>query len=101
MLEGIERGTMTASESFGLLDDADPTLVYFVFKWLRTWYRDHPAAEGVLGRLGEVCSAHPSLTRKAKAGGEDSVVEWFEGTYGYKDLSAEELIEIVIEKLEG
>jgi len=101
ILEGIERGTMNASESFGVLDDADPTLVYFIFKWLRTWYRDHPAAEGVLGRLGAVCSAHPALTRKAKSGGEDPVVEWFESTYAYKDFTGSEFIDVVVEKLES
>jgi hypothetical protein len=101
MLEGIELGTMTATESFALLDEADPTLVHFIFKWLRKRYRDHAAADGVLGRLREVCSEHRSLTRKAKEGEEDAVVGWFESTYVYKDLEAAEFIDIVVEKLEG
>ncbi len=101
ILEGIERGTMNTSESFGALDDADPTLVYFIFKWLRESYRGHPAAEGVLGRLGEVCTAHPALTRKAKTGGEDPVVAWFEGTYAYRDFTGSAFIDVVVEKLES
>jgi hypothetical protein len=101
MLQGIEQGTMTAAESFAVLDEADPTLVYFIFKWLRKRYREHPAAEGVLGRLGSVVNAHRSLTRKAKEGEDDPIVGWFESTYSYKDLEAEEFIDIVVEKLEG
>lgn len=92
---------MDASESFGLLDEADPTLLHFMFKWLRKRYRDHDAADAVLGRLRAVCNEHRALTRKAKAGEDDPVVSWFEGTYQYKDLTAAEFIDIVVEKLEG
>ena len=101
MLEGIELGTMSPSESYVLLNEADPTLVYFIFKWLRKRYREHEAGDAVLGRLREVCNEHRSLTRKAKAGEEDPVVEWFEGSHSYKDLSSEEFIDLVVEKLEG
>lgn len=101
MLQGIEEGTMSAAESFDLLDEADPTLVYFMFKWLRKRYREHPAAQGVLGRLSEICNTYRAITRKAKAGEEDSLVGWFEGSYKYKDLEATEFIEIIVEKLEG
>jgi len=101
LLEGIELGTMTADESFRELSDADPTLVYFIFKWLRKRYREHPAAEGVLGRLAEVCNTHRSITRRAKEGEDDPVVGWFEGSYQYKDLDATEFIDLIVEKLEG
>lgn len=92
---------MTAPESYNLLEEADPTLVYFIFKWLRKRYRDHPAAQGVLGRLAEITNTHRSLTRKAKAGEEDPVVGWFESAHSYKDLDATEFIDIIVEKLEG
>jgi hypothetical protein len=101
MLEGIELGTMTPAESYAALEEADPTLVYFIFKWLRKRYRDHPAAEGVLGRLAEVCNTHRSLTRKAKQGEDDPVVGWFESTYAYQDLEAADFIDCIVEKLEG
>jgi hypothetical protein len=101
ILEGIELGTMDSSESYSHLRDADPALVYFMFKWLRKRYRDHEAATGVLGRLADVCNEHRDITRHAKAGEDDPIVMWFEGTYKYKDLTASEFIDIVVEKLEG
>lgn len=101
LLEGIELGTMTSDESYRELREADPTLVYLIFKWLRKRYREHPAAEGVLGRLAEVCNEHRDITRHAKGGEEDPVVGWFEGTYQYKDLDSTEFIDLIVEKLEG
>lgn len=101
ILEGIELGTMESSETYGHLRDADPTLIYFMFKWLRKRYREHEAATGVLGRLADVCNEYRDLTRLAKEGEEDPVVGWFESTYKYKDLTAEEFIDVIIEKLEG
>ncbi len=101
VLEGIELGTMSPDESFGELRDADPTLVYFMFKWLRKRYREHAAAEGVLGRLADLCNTHRSITRRAKEGEDDPVVGWFEGSYKYKDLDSSEFIDIIVEKLEG
>lgn len=92
---------MTADESYGQLREADPTLVYLMFKWLRKRYRDHAAAEGVLGRLSDVCARHRDITRHAKGGEDDPVVGWFESTYSYKDLEASEFIDLVVEKLEG
>lgn len=92
---------MTAGESYRELREADPTLVHLIFTWLRKRYRDHPAADGVLGRLAEVCAQHRDITRHAKAGEDDPVVGWFEGTYNYKDLEASEFIDLVVEKLEG
>ena len=101
LLEGIELGNMTTDESYREFMDADPTLVFFIFKWLRKRYKEHPAAEGVLGRLSELCNEHRDVTRRAKGGEEDPVVGWFEGTYRYKDLTSEEFIDLVVEKLEG
>ncbi len=101
VLEGIELGTMTADESYGELRDADPTLLYFMFKWLRKRYREHEAGAGVLGRLADVCNVHRELTRRAKEGEDDPVVGWFESSYKYKDLTAAEFIDLVVEKLEG
>lgn len=101
ILEGIELGTMESGETHSHLRDADPTLIYFMFKWLRKRYHEHEAAEGVLGRLSDVCNEYRDLTRRAKEGEDDPVVGWFEGSYKYKDLTAEEFIELIVEKLEG
>ena len=101
LLQGIELGKMTVSESYRELRDADPALVHFIFKWLRKRYRDDPAGDGVLGRLSRVCAEHRDITRHAKAGEDDPVVGWFEGSYSYKDLKGEEFIDIIVEKLEG
>ena len=101
ILEGIELGTMTADESHDLLVNEDPVLIYFMFKWLRKRYRDHIAAQLVLGRVNEIRNTYRSITRKAKEGEDDPVVAWFESTYAYKDLEGPEFIDIVVDKLEG
>ncbi len=102
MLNGIVEGAMTPDESFALLDKADPTLVYFILKWIKKhFHREHERVEEVRGRLSNVTANYRSLTRRAKAGEADPVVEWFEGTHRYRELPADEFIDIVIEKLEG
>lgn len=102
MLKGIELGLMTPEESHVLLEAADPTLVHFIFKWIKKHYhRDHEMADEVRRRLSDVLNSYRSLTRKAKAGEADPIVDWFEGTHKYRDLSAEEFIDVVVDKLEG
>jgi hypothetical protein len=101
ILESIENGTMSAAESFRLIEGADPTLVYFIFEWLKQSYSGHPAAEGVLGRLIALCSAYPAATKLAKEGQADLVVRWFEEAYQYRELGSREFIELIVEKLEG
>jgi hypothetical protein len=101
ILEGIENGSASAAESFQLIEEADPTLVYFIFTWLRSNYADHPAAEGVIGRVVEICSRYPAVTAQVKAGEADSVVTWFKESHRYRDLDSTEFIDLIIEKLEG
>jgi hypothetical protein len=102
LLDIVEQGTKTPAEAGRLLQDADPTLVYFIFTWLRERYpASHPAAEGVIGRLGEICEQYPGVTRQVKEGEADSVVTWFEDAYAYRDLDSRQFIELVVEKLEG
>ncbi len=101
MLEGIENGSLKVWQSRDLLQEADPTLAYFVFTWLRAHYPpSHPAAEGVLGRLAEIC-ADPAIPRRIKAGGADPLVEWFEEAYAYRDLDRAAFIDLIVDKLEG
>lgn len=100
ILEGIEHGTMTAAESFALVEDADPALVYLIFTWLRKHYADHDDPDAVIGRLADI-SSRGSMVDKVKEGQADPVVQWFEETYSYRKLEAKEFIELIIEKLEG
>lgn len=100
ILEGIEEGTMTASESIAIVEDADPALIYLIFTWLRKRYADHTNADAVIGRLVAV-SNRPSVAKLMKEGQEDPVVEWFEDGYSYRELDKNAFIEMIIEKLEG
>ena len=100
ILEGIEEGTMSASDSFALVEDADPALVYLIFTWLRKRYADHPNSDAVIGRLLAI-SDRGSIPAKMKEGQADPVVQWFEESYSYRDLDKQQFIELIIEKLEG
>ncbi len=101
ILEGIEEGTMSTQDSFALVEDADPALIYLIFTWLRKKYGpDNPASDGVLGRLLEI-SNRGSVPKKMKEGQADPVVEWFEDGYSYRELGSKEFIELIIDKLEG
>ncbi|MCH9687253.1 MAG: hypothetical protein K0V04_37815 [Deltaproteobacteria bacterium] len=101
ILEGIEQGSMTAAQSYGLIEDADPTLIYLIFTWLRKRYRKHEAAEAVVGRVLEILSLYPAVTRKVKEGEDDPVVAWFEDAYSYRNLDGPAFIALIVEKLEG
>ena len=101
ILDGIEQGTMSASDSAQLVDDADPALVYLLFTWLRNRYgASDPAADAVLGRLRAV-SQLGTIAKKMKDGQSDPVVEWFEDEHSYRDLGSKEFVAIIVEKLEG
>ena len=100
ILEGIEEGTMSASDSLALVEAADPALVYLIFTWLRKRYADHPNSEAVLGRLLAISNRGP-VSKMMKEGQADPVVQWFEESYSYRQLESKEFIELIIEKLEG
>ena len=68
---------MSAADSFSLVDDADPVLIYLIFTWLRKRYADHPNADAVIGRLLAI-SNKGSVRAKMKEGQVDVVVQWFE-----------------------
>lgn len=100
ILEGIEEGTMSATESFALVEEADPALVYLIFTWLRKRYADHPNADAVIGRVVAI-SGRGSMPKMMKEGQADPVVQWFEETHSYKALEKAEFIELIVDKLEG
>lgn len=102
MLMGIVDGTMMPDESNELLERADPALVYFLFKWIRKYYHgEREDSDGVRARLSELKNTYRALTRKAKDGEADPIVEWFEGAYRYRELDPVGFVDLVIEKLEG
>ena len=101
ILEGIENGTMTAAESFALIEDADPALIYLILTWLRRRYAGHDNADAVVGRVVAISDRYPAVTAKMKEGQADPVVEWFEDGYSYRELGSKEFIELIIDKLEG
>ncbi len=102
ILLGIAQASATADETFALLKDAEPVLVYFLFRWLKKYYhKDHDDYEFVKANLSDVRNSHRQLTRMAKDGEEDPLVEWFEGNYKYREMTAFEFIDLIIEKLEG
>ncbi len=102
LLGALEDGTLNATDTFHIVGSADPTLIHFIFAWLRAWYpASHPAADAVLGRLGTLCTRYPKAARMAKEGAADALVEWFEESYSYRDLRAAEFIDLIVEKLEG
>ncbi len=102
LLFAIENGTQSLSQLRHLIDDADPALVYLIVSWLRQRYgRDHPAAEGVIGRIVELTTASPSMKTKMRQGQADAISRWFEAEHLYTEFSAEEFVELIVEKLEG
>ena len=85
-----------------LTSEADPAFVYLMFAWLRARYHSgHPASDGVLGRIVEVCTKSPTVVRSLRSGEADPISEWFEETYEVRDLDRDAFIDVVVEKLEG
>lgn len=102
LLQGIENGTLNATSAGMLIDEADPALVYFIITWLRNRYGgDHPAAEGVIGRIVELTSKNSAVKNKMREGKADSIVDWFEDAHSYRDFSATEFIALIVDKLES
>ena len=102
LLQGIENGTLRTSDASHLVDEADPALVYLIFTWLRGRYgADHPAAEGVIGRLVQLTGGHGSAAAKMREGKSDPIVTWFEAEHSYKEFGATDFIALIVEKLEG
>lgn len=102
LLAALEDGTLNATDTAHIVNDAEPVLVFFIFSWLRAWYpASHPASDAVLGRLGELCTSFPKAARMAKEGEADSMVQWFDEDYAYRDLRADEFITLIVEKLES
>ena len=102
MLKALEDAALSTADARTLFEQADPALVYFIFAWLRAWYPPHHSdAEGVLGRIVDLCKAAPAVARMAKEGERDAIVTWFEESFSYRDFQRNDFIQLVVEKLEG
>jgi hypothetical protein len=87
LLSGIEDGTMTAAQSADAAQEADPALLYLIFTWLRRRYEGDSNSDVVTARLLAVTTYAPTLAKKLKEGQADSLVEWFEDEYKYRELN--------------
>lgn len=102
IVSALEDGTRDTAQTYFLVENADPTLLYLIFAWLRGSYPPtNPASDGVLGRLTALCTQYPAVAQRAKAGQSDPVVDWFEDAYEYRNFEADGFCELVVEKLEG
>ncbi len=101
LLEAIENGSQSISSIAHLVDEADPALVYLVITWLRQRYANHPAAEGVIGRIVELTNGTSSTKAKMREGKADAIASWFEEEYAFKDFDSSAFIALIVEKLEG
>jgi hypothetical protein len=104
LLQGIEAGTLSTADAFNISDKIDPTLLYFVFRYLRESYpATNPSSKGVLERMVEISSTYPQLVAKAKKGEKDPIREWFDETYSIRDFreNSEEFIDLIYGKIDG
>ena len=102
ILEGLEDARLSTDETYHLVVEADPTLVFFLFAWLRAHYpSSHSASDGVLGRLGALVTQFPKVARMARSGESDPVVAWFQESHTYRDFRSREFIDLIVDKLES
>ncbi len=103
-LEGLEDGAMNTGDLYILSQKIDPVLLGLVVKYLRKKYPvSKPEAAGVTARLVELSSTYPDLVKAMKQGDSDPIVEWFTETYNFGEFYSkpEEMIELIVEKLES
>lgn len=103
-LVGLESGNLPSSDLYAISETLDPILVYFVIKYLRKTYRaGTPEAEGVAERIYELSNTYDEVLKAVKNGEKDSLNEWFDDDFNpsqYRD-NTEQLIDILVEKIEG
>ncbi len=95
---------MNTADLYILSQKIDPVLLTLIVKFLRKKYPvSKPEAAGVTARLVELTSTYPDLVKAMKTGEGDPIVEWFTDTHNFGEFYAkpEELVEIIVEKLES
>ncbi len=104
LLNGLEKGTLTAADAFNVADSRDPVIVYFVLRYLREKYpASSPASQGVTSRLVELTGTYDSVIKASKKGEKDSIREWFDDTFEIREFfdKPTELMELLVEKIES
>jgi hypothetical protein len=104
LLSGLENGNLTSADAFNVADQRDPVIVYFILRYLREKYpATQPAGAGVARRLVELTTTYDGVVAKAKQGEKDSIREWFDDTYSLREFfdKPEELMDLIVEKIEG
>jgi hypothetical protein len=48
-----------------------------------------------------ISNAYPAVAKKLKEGQADSVVEWFEDAYSYREFDAKAFVALIVDKLES
>lgn len=103
LLQGLERGTMTAVDARILAGTLDPVLVHVVLRYLREVYpASNPAASAVLDRVVALTSGSPELVAKIKDGEKDPVSAWFSTEYSFGEFRGRgaEMLDLIVDKLE-
>jgi hypothetical protein len=104
LLDGIENGTLSATDAATLAEKIDPVLVYAIISYLRAIHpASDPAAQAVLERVVKLTSTSPAVIRKHREGEEDPVSRWFESEYSYRDYRGrgDQLIALLVDKIES
>jgi hypothetical protein len=104
LLRGLEGGGAGAAQAPAIAAGLDPVLVHVVVRYLREVYpASNPAASAVLERVVSFASSSPSIVRKIKEGEADPVSRWFESEHSFREFRGrgDDLLELIVEKLEG
>lgn len=103
-LQGMEAGTLSASDGYNILKDRDPVLVYFLLRFLKEKYNQtHPDARSLNERLLELTSTYDDLKKMLRAGEQDPMREWFDDSHSVREFArdSEAYVDLIVDKLEG
>ncbi len=104
VIEGIEAGTLSASDAYNVLKDRDPVLVYFTIRYLKDKFGgSQPQSLPVQQRLVELTSTYDDLRSMFKKGESDILRQWFDDSHTVREFSREPetFVDLIIEKFEG
>ena len=103
-LRGLEEGSLPAQDLFNIADSLDPVAISLMIRYIRKKYPStKPEAGAVIGRLVELGSTYPQIINRARDAEHDPISEWFMDTYSFGEFyqNAEEMVQLIIDKLEG
>jgi len=104
LLEGLEKGGMSAMSAATLAERIDPVLFHAVVSLLRASYpATDPAATAVLDRVVKLTNSSATLVRMYKDGEQDPISRWFDSEYTYREFRGRgaDLVDLLIDKIES